>query len=94
MRRAASIAGPHCEDNKVGSAPKQPRQDRNRRADEQHAGQGEEEFESRPINDDVTWEMKQWQPAQPRPDEAGDDQYGAEDDEQSVHRFRLLRGKD
>jgi len=94
MRRAASIAGPHCEDNKVGSAPKQPRQDRNRRADEQHAREGEEEFESRPINDDVTWQMKQGQPAQPGPDEAGDDQYGAEDDEQSVHRYRLLLGKD
>ena len=62
-----------------------PREQRDHGAEEQHRRNRGEELEVGSVDDDVTRQVKERQTLEPGPDEAGDDQRGAENDEQAVH---------
>ena len=68
----------------TGSPAKNPRDDRDQRADEQHRSEWKEKLEPRPVDDDVAWQAKQRQSLDPGPAQAEHNEARAQNNEQAV----------
>jgi hypothetical protein len=67
--------------------PHEPSQKRQDRTHNEHRRDWKNKLQSRPVDENVAGEMEKRHPLEPRPEQAGEDEYRAKGDENAIHRF-------